>query len=428
MDAPRNWNCYNGWTKVLSKAVGKWVRQNKTNRADTVPERIVCFTDGSKQGNKAGFAVWYPMEPEEGVIRRTEGDQEINNAELQAALEAMSGRGRNNFLEVYSDSLNTCRFLEDGWKVPGRKIRNQTNARTKLAIKARMEERQIQGIQMKVHHVRSHAEETRLADHKKRKADNNRRFGTRTGIVQEANKMADIGAGNAVQLGEESAPWIQPDDFTYQVSGKRIDGNSRRQIKEIKYNILRRDWKKRQPVRSQFIDDSVWAQSLPDRKTSWANLWQKIMTGTIWTNKLRNRLNKEISPNCPRCSERSATPIIDSHEHVLGECPLTLDYHDDMWKSIKAVWKRHGLNTDGIEPWFAVNEHFPYRWSMPKQLGNKGLLPMELRERLRRKNRGRNLDQPLLHTKIIVRHAKIKGFMDRWALVYEDQPPNLSRG
>ncbi|PRP79019.1 hypothetical protein PROFUN_13261 [Planoprotostelium fungivorum] len=91
-------------------------------------------------------------------------------------------------------------------------------------------------------------------------------------------------------------------------------------------------------VQSAFFTHHADQHTFPRKKEPYSNLITKIMTGTIWTNKRKKQYN---------LTERSdimEESILDSHQHVLGECILTRE----LWANLKQFWDKTTSNIQKV--------------------------------------------------------------------------------
>ncbi|PRP82804.1 hypothetical protein PROFUN_10019 [Planoprotostelium fungivorum] len=90
---------------------------------------------------------------------------------------------------------------------------------------------------------------------------------------------------------------------------KDIIGYTRKSIETILYKRLFEDWKRRQPKWSGFLHTEGDPFSYPHRNTPYANLWQKIVTGTIWTKHQKKRLISDYTDET-YCNFQSYLPVL----------------------------------------------------------------------------------------------------------------------
>ena len=144
------------------------------------------------------------------------------------------------------------------------------------------------------------------------------------------------------------------------------------------YDIMKLDWQKRQPVRTAYLHKGVDRHSVPKFGESFANLKCKMMTGTIWTNKLKKRLAMQENDACEVCASVGIS-VVEDAEHVLGNCLDTKLRHDKIWKEIKDIGHKHSLHTESWTPWFNTSTFKHNAHNFPLAIGDKGLTPSSLR-------------------------------------------------
>ena len=177
--------------------------------------------------------------------------------------------------------------------------------------------------------------------------------------------------------------------------------------KEMQYERFKQDWKKRQPVRTLFTNSTVDKASLPKKQEHYANLTCKILTGTIWTAKLKKRLKMQETDICTLCNNDDESHIEDA-EHALGKCKWTQQRNDEAWEEIIQLGKKYNMNTDTWMPWFHTSQHHSHSYDMPATLGDKGLTPTMFCTRIYNDNK--HINKKILKKKI----DKIIQFW-RWA-------------
>ncbi|PRP75774.1 hypothetical protein PROFUN_08768 [Planoprotostelium fungivorum] len=74
--------------------------------------------------------------------------------------------------------------------------------------------------------------------------------------------------------------------------------------------------------------------------------------------------------------------ITDSHQHALGECIFTRELNDQLWATLKQFWDKSKIRTENILPWFSTSDYDQYEWNLPEEMGNKGLIPCNLRQKI----------------------------------------------
>lgn len=130
----------------------------------------------------------------------------------------------------------------------------------------------------------------------------------------------------------------------------------------------------------------------PRPHKKYANLTCKILTGTIWTNKLKKRLKLTDDNNCPFCKHNSVNVLEDSN-HVMGTCPNTIQRRNEAFAEILKLADKYTLNTTLIRPWFDSSTFKINTFDTPYALGNKGLTPKLFRYRI-------HLNNPKINKKI----------------------------
>ena len=102
---------YDGWSRGVTATVCKWFSKRPTLAIpqDTRIEQEVVniYTDGSKKNNTATQATIFEGKEVYCISNSTLGSQEINNAELQAALTGLTQLQHTSQVRIFSDSLNT---------------------------------------------------------------------------------------------------------------------------------------------------------------------------------------------------------------------------------------------------------------------------------------------------------------------------------
>lgn len=225
-----------------------------------------------------------------------------------------------------------------------------------------------------IEHVRSHASDRTRKDHTKRQTQNKNRFGKRTTEIEAGNEAADKIAGETTWENTPIDLTKNQRKFIAAYKGELILDSVAKNLKEKRYTEAETSWKQRQPVRTRFLHNTVSTDSLPRRHEKFANLTCKILTGTIWTNKLKKRLKMQDSDICEICSE-DGNEIVEGHEHVLGECPYTRTKYDQCWEEIKGIVIKNDMNPNIIGPWFSNNRYTHKEWNMDRSLGDKGCIP-----------------------------------------------------
>lgn len=284
MDAPADSKKYNKWTFQLQKAIRKIVRFESHNTRIESPEHLEICTDGSLYKGIASYGVAVIGHDEMNIGRRITGAQEMNHAELRGILRAITHTGAAHNLTIYSDSFNSVLFCTKGRFQKEKTLRTQKNGNTKIEIKQAIERREAKGLTTKFFHVRSHANDYRRHDHKKRREQNKQRFGKRYREIEKGNEEADRLASIAyIRENITSTP-----DYTLETGGRIITENTREHIRRMMNNLSTENWRDRQKVWSAFFTCHADPRSLPKKKEPYSNLITKIMTGTIWTTRERN--------------------------------------------------------------------------------------------------------------------------------------------
>ena len=181
------------------------------------------------------------------------------------------------------------------------------------------------------------------------------------------NDGADLLAGNAQGTSHRNEPKGE-EKFHLVINEVQICGRTRRGIAAQLYNKIIHKWYKTQPKQSWFDRGDADQRSLPNKNDSYANFSNKIMTGTIWTNKQKHRYNMRATAECSLCST-DTNQIIDSHEHALGECQIMIRKHNVLWKELKRRWKEAGADTITFKPWFTTSEQRRPGWSLAHRPG-----------------------------------------------------------
>ena len=180
--------------------------------------------------------------------------------------------------------------------------------------------------------------------------------------------------------GEESF-FIEIDNLEY------ID-NLKNVIREREYTEIRKDWHNKQKSWSNFDTYKAERDSKPNNKMAYANLFQKIFTGTIWTEKRKMTLGMQKEDYCKICKDKINEIISDSHEHALGDCIFTQNRRDKLWLALQEEWRKLGIKLITIRPWFTTES-----WTRDENISidtkncNRGLLPKEIIKILKRRNK-----------------------------------------
>ncbi len=142
-------------------------------------------------------------------------------------------------------------------------------------------------------------------DHKKRKTQNKNKFGLNTERIKKGNEIVDRIAAETKYI-----PGILQQKDTnrkYDIINERkleLHDKYKERITAGDYTRISEDWKNRQKQWAKMMHTEVLVESLPQRKDSHANLTCKMMTGTIWTNKLKKRLKMTDDDTCPECNKQ----------------------------------------------------------------------------------------------------------------------------
>ena len=71
---------------------------------------------------------------------------------------------------------------------------------------------------------------------------------------------------------------------------------------------------------------------------------------------------------------------------------------------MQVLWRKLGFNGQGLTPWFDTTKVHEHSWKLPKELGNKGLVPRELFKTLvKSKVEASDLDKKQL-TKLTIKY------------------------
>ena len=174
-------------------------------------------------------------------------------------------------------------------------------------------------------------------------------------------------------------------------------------------------YKASQPKRAAFLSAPCDPISLPNKSEPFANFTNKVMTGTIWTNKQKMRYKLADSEYCTRCVEDLEELFVDSHQHRLGLCKLSLDQHQVMWDELVKLWKTMGVTSIMFGPWFSVRRGQGAGWQLRPEFGDKGLIPKELRGRIKKYNtKLTNMDNIMKETKKLIRRGVLATFRAQW--------------
>lgn len=369
---------YNGWGRTVLKQARSWTAANShpiITTGEPSPTRYAqIFTDGSLRDHKATYGA---VVSNTGVTisGSTIGAQEINNAELQAIINALDTHTLTQYVDIYSDSLNCVNFAQKALLLSRRLINKQPNAESKLQLQALLLARKNLHLHTEFYHVRSHAND-RVPDAHTRKKQNLERFGANAHHIELGNEAADTAAS--------LHPWNNIPIKLQNCQRKYIAIHHNRIIfdklgknwKETQYQKITDTWKLKQPVRTEFLHHNVDPLSLPTKSEKYANLTCKVLTGTVWTEKLKKRLKLTESDQCKVCGS------LEDSRHALGTCADMLNRHDLAWKEILQIGTQNDLTTKEWTPWFSTTSFRHDTHNIPQHLGDKGLTPTSFRRRI----------------------------------------------
>lgn len=198
-------------------------------------------------------------------------------------------------------------------------------------------------------------------------------------------------------------------------------------MKDKGYSELKAKWHKDQPKYSKFDTPLADKSSRPSHKEVFANLLCKIMTGTIWTNKTKERQDMRDCDKCTLCMENNIE-IIDSHEHVLGDCPKTLHDRDKLWNKIQKCWTENKAGNITFRPWFSTKTHHRQKYNLEKDLCNKGLIPPSIFKLLKKRNKSMNTTFIKKGTIWIIRKHINRSYLERAKEIREIEGHNITPG
>ncbi|PRP73995.1 hypothetical protein PROFUN_16348 [Planoprotostelium fungivorum] len=247
-------------------------------------------------------------------------------------------------------------------------------------------------------------------------------IGRRITGAQEINHAERRGILRAItQIGAAHNLTIYSDSFNSVLfctkGGRLITENTRENVRRMMNNLSTEDWRDRQRVWSVFFTCHADPRSLPKKKEPYSNLITKIMTGTIWTNKRKKQYNLTEDDSCKFCSDIMEESIMDSHQHALGECIFTRELNDQLWATLKHFRDKSNIRTENILPWFSTSDYDQYEWNLPEEMGNKGLIPRNLRRKISKENKGLNTNSIILATVRIIRRHIISTYLYRQAMM-----------
>ncbi|PRP89347.1 hypothetical protein PROFUN_02221 [Planoprotostelium fungivorum] len=67
----------------------------------------------------------------------------------------------------------------------------------------------------------------------------------------------------------------------------------------------------------------------------------------------------------------------------MNQCIFTRELNDQLWATPKQFWDKSKIRTENILPWFSTSDYDQYEWNLPEEMGNKGLIPRNLRRKIR---------------------------------------------
>lgn len=238
---------------------------------------------------------------------------------------------------MYINSLNCVQFARKCTSMSRRQINKTSNAESKLQLREILLNRQLQTATTDFEHVRSHAN-SHFPDAAQRKRQNVERFGDRARHIEEMNDKADTAANTHLWTNIPYPLQLCNRQYVTIIHKQVVTQHPGKKWKEAQYKLFRQDWKKRQPVRTLFMNPTVDTASLPRKHEHYANLTCKILTGTIWTAKLKKRLKLQENDTCLLCATNTETHIEDA-EHALGKCRWTQQRNDEVWEEIIQLGK-----------------------------------------------------------------------------------------
>lgn len=325
--------------------------------------KIVAWTDGGQHG-KASAAFFANDNPFNSSFR-TNGKNEVNNAELQGIEYVLKTIPKNKSCRIISDSLNAIRGSTS--------IENsRTNTSTCIRIKNIIRQRLKMGSTTEFFHVRSHAEDTSRVDHYKRKEDNRRTFKDFQDKAEWGNQKADELTQD--KMGERTKLTMEDFQMNYAIFNRDdeiIDGDVKISVKTRLREMDKERWFKFQPSFSEIFQQEEYDKDLLPKKTDkYINLLHKIMTKQCWTKCFKITRNKNVDhPLCNECGE------VEDDNHVFDKCEKSIALNDQMWNKIKEVYSHHKFT-----PWFTTNATEDNNWTLNNKAGNRGLIPSRLRK------------------------------------------------
>jgi hypothetical protein len=184
--------------------------------------------------------------------------------------------------------------------------------------------------------------------------------------------------------------WQNPiDKFCLTIQNKNIFEQPQKAVYKHITQLQHDNWIKRQPKYSAFTHPAGHPIGRPHKNDPYANLTCRILTGTIWTNKLKKRCKLSDTDTCLICQTDSLTQI-ESHQHILGECPNTTAQRRQHWNELTAILHHHNLNSSSLYPWFTHPDYPVHGWDLPIDLCHKGLIPTQVIANINANNKGAN--------------------------------------
>jgi exonuclease III len=259
---------------------------------------VWVWTDGSFKDGQAGSGVLISSDWWHGF--RTEGEQTILNAELQAIEWALANTPKNWKLRIVSDSKNAIRAVEKFPKLPHiRRIKLKASD-TLSRIEAMLTERTNAGGGLCMSHVYSHINEKHetaesqgedaVRKWKEKLRQCKKRFGKDFALAREGNekvdKIAELGRSNPQRFPTD---WLEGTKrWVVEVAGRPIIGNL---LKELKKVTRARDRDTLLADTSRFSwtsDETILKENLGEmfcprnfRRDKVNNWWFKTITGNL---------------------------------------------------------------------------------------------------------------------------------------------------
>ena len=143
------------------------------------------------------------------------------------------------------------------------------------------------------------------------------------------------------------------------------------------------------------------------------------MTGTIWTNKRKCQLNMKTDDRCAICRIGRDEEVEESHQHVLGQCQMTLEQRDNLWTELRKMWKEEGASTVALSPWFSTKSYRKMSYGLEEEMCNKGLIPKVIFRILKKDNKRLDMNIIKRKTKFLIRQNIATGYIERMKIVKE---------